>query len=164
GGTARAGCSGSRGRECGRRGSTGSPPDRTGPSGRSTGEAARTRSTPPRPGPAPRSRPRGAPRLRSGGRRRRRGSGRGAGRRGAGAPIMPREGLVELDPEELADERGEAELLAAEELRGDHRVEDVRKAESEVALQAGQVVVRAVKDLKVPALEDRAERLEVADR
>src|SRR5262249_35977319 len=83
---------------------------------------------------------------------------------GAGDPIMPREGLVELDPEELADERGEAELLAAEELRGDHRVEDVRKAESEVALQAGQVVVRAVKDLKVPALEDRAERLEVADR
>ena len=81
---------------------------------------------------------------------------------GAGAPVMTREGLVELDAEELADERGEAELLASDELRREHRVEDVREAELEVAEEAREVVVRPVQHLELRALEDRPERLEVA--
>ena len=72
--------------------------------------------------------------------------------------------LVELDAEELADERGEPELLASEKLRRDHRVEDVREPHLEVAEEAREVVVGPVEHLRLRSFEDGRERLEVARR
>lgn len=62
-------------------------------------------------------------------------------------PVGTLEALVEADPEVLGEDVGQADLLLAEELSGDHGVEEPAHLEAEVAVQAAQVVIGGVEDL-----------------
>ena len=68
------------------------------------------------------------------------------GRQGSHRPVGALVLLVEVDVEERLQERGEAEGLDAEELRGDARVEDVGHPPAVVLVQQPEVVVRVVED------------------
>ena len=65
------------------------------------------------------------------------------------------------------EQRRQSECLVAEKLRTDHRVDQVRDGEAEVAIENAQVVVGAVQDLGDVAIgEDLAElrQIEFAER
>ncbi len=76
------------------------------------------------------------------------------------APVRALVRLVERDADARGEERGEADLLLADELRRDHRVEERRRAEAVAAEEQAQVVVGPVQEER-PRREPREERREV---
>ena len=56
--------------------------------------------------------------------------------------------LVHLQAEVAVEQRGQSECLVAEELGGDHRIDEVCGGEAEVAIEDAQVVVGTVQDLR----------------
>jgi hypothetical protein len=73
--------------------------------------------------------------------------------------------LLELEPEEALEQRGEPEGADPGELRGDARVEDVPDVPAIVLREEAQVVVGVVKDdLDLRVLEHAAEGFRRADR
>ena len=79
------------------------------------------------------------------------------------APVGPLVGLVECDADARGEKRREADLLLAEELRRDHRVEERARAEAVRAEEEPQVVVGPVHQER-PRRETREERREVDGR
>ena len=67
--------------------------------------------------------------------------------------------LVDLVTEVAVEQRRETERLVAEELRADHRVDQIRDREAEVAVEDAQVVVGAVQDLRDAAIRQNLAEL-----
>jgi hypothetical protein len=87
--------------------------------------------------------------------------------RGGQRPCGPVVALArrrQRDAQPGLEQRVEAERLAAEEARGDGRVEDGVEGEAEAALEMGQVVVGGVQDQQRTRLgEDRRQRRQIGD-
>ena len=64
-----------------------------------------------------------------------RGVGEHVARQRALGPVGALVGLVELEREVALEQRREADRLVSEELRADHRVDEVRRREAEVAVE-----------------------------
>ena len=86
-------------------------------------------------------------------------------REGAAAPVGTLARLVERDAEARGEERGEADLLLSEELRGEHRVEDLARAEAVTAREETNVVVGAVKqETALGELREEGREVEAGER